>query len=70
MGISRYEGFRHYITGCYKLNCVETMTGLKIVLTTDVEVGDIQQDLRDIYKVRSVVLCLVSYHIVQCRVVL
>jgi hypothetical protein len=52
-GLRRYEGFRHYVTGCYKLNCVETMTGLKIVLTTDVEVGDIQQDLRDIYKVRA-----------------
>ena len=47
----RYEGFRHYITGSYKLNCIETMTGLKLVLTTD-NVGDIQQDLRDIYKVR------------------
>jgi hypothetical protein len=47
----RYEGFRHYITGSYKLNCVESMTGLKLVLTTDVNVGDIQQDLREIYKV-------------------
>lgn len=27
------------------------MTGLKLVLTTDVNVGDIQQDLREIYKV-------------------
>eukprot|EP00038_Savillea_parva_P026146 m.51756 g.51756 ORF g.51756 m.51756 type:complete len:141 (-) comp7331_c0_seq1:2048-2470(-) len=45
-----YEGFKHYITGSYKLNCVETMTGLKVVLTTDVNVGDIQTDLRDIYK--------------------
>eukprot|EP00037_Helgoeca_nana_P037700 m.17160 g.17160 ORF g.17160 m.17160 type:complete len:144 (+) comp9238_c0_seq1:187-618(+) len=46
-----YEGFRHYITGSYKLNCVESMTGLKLVLTTDVNVGDIQQDLREIYKI-------------------
>lgn len=27
------------------------MTGLKLVLTTDVNVGDIQHDLKDIYKV-------------------
>mmetsp|Transcript_31329 Transcript_31329/g.82107 ORF Transcript_31329/g.82107 Transcript_31329/m.82107 type:complete len:141 (-) Transcript_31329:132-554(-) len=45
-----YDGFRHYITGSYKLNCVETMTGLKLVLTTDVNVGDIQTDLRGIHK--------------------
>lgn len=46
-----YEGFRHYVTGSYKLNCIETMTGLKILLTTDANVGDIQHDLRELYKV-------------------
>ena len=45
------DGFHHFITGSYKLNFFETLSGLKIVLTTDVNVGDIQQDLRDLHRV-------------------
>ena len=47
-------GFHHYCTGSYKLNYFETLSGLKFVMLTDNNVGDIQQELREIYcKVRD-----------------
>lgn len=42
-------GFRHYSTGAYKLNYYETMSGLKFVMLTDNNVGDIQSELREIH---------------------
>jgi hypothetical protein len=43
-------GFHHYVTGSYKLNYLETMTGLKFVMLTDNKsVGDIQKELLYIY---------------------
>jgi len=45
------KGFRHYTTGSYKLNFLETLSGHKLVLTTDVNVGDTQEDLRNLHKI-------------------
>eukprot|EP00050_Salpingoeca_kvevrii_P000632 m.152621 g.152621 ORF g.152621 m.152621 type:complete len:162 (-) comp10166_c0_seq3:206-691(-) len=42
-------GFQYYKTSSYKLNFFETLTGLKFVLTTDLNVGDISSELREIY---------------------
>ena len=43
------EGFVSYTTSKYKLHFYETPTGLKFVLNTDTNVGDIQDTLRDVY---------------------
>eukprot|EP00050_Salpingoeca_kvevrii_P000633 m.152626 g.152626 ORF g.152626 m.152626 type:complete len:79 (-) comp10166_c0_seq4:365-601(-) len=45
----RKFGFQYYKTSSYKLNFFETLTGLKFVLTTDLNVGDISSELREIY---------------------
>lgn len=43
------EAFRYYKTNQYKLHFHETPTGLKLVLTTSPEVGDIDAILKQIY---------------------
>lgn len=46
---SAKEGFVSYTTTQYKLHFYETPTGLKFVLNTDTNVGNIQDTLWDIY---------------------
>lgn len=46
---SAKEGFVSYTTTKYKLHFYETPTGLKFVLNTDTNVGNIQDTLWDIY---------------------
>eukprot|EP00049_Salpingoeca_infusionum_P016465 m.337108 g.337108 ORF g.337108 m.337108 type:complete len:139 (-) comp16079_c2_seq2:190-606(-) len=41
--------FRHLKTQTYKLHCLNTLTGLRFVLMTDPNTGDISQDLDWIY---------------------
>ena len=45
------NGFHHYSTGSYKLNYLETLSGLKFVMLTDNKtVGNIQPELSEIYR--------------------
>lgn len=46
---SAKEGFVSYTTSKYKLHFFETPTGLKFVLNTDTDVGNIQEVLWHIY---------------------
>ena len=46
---SAKEGFVSYATSTYKLHFFETPTGLKFVLNTDTDVGDVQEILWHIY---------------------
>jgi len=42
--------FHHYTTGSYKLNYMETLSGLKFVMLTDNKtVGNIANELKEIY---------------------
>eukprot|EP00126_Sphaerothecum_destruens_P015237 Sdes_comp9169_c0_seq1m641 len=43
------DGFHFYKTSTYKLNFFESATGLKFILVTDSNVGDIRDVLRSIY---------------------
>ena len=49
--IYRKDTFGNYRTSSYKLNYMETPTGLKIVLNTDLNVGKLDDILHNIYKV-------------------
>lgn len=43
------EGFLGFKTNCYKLNYYETPTGLKFILNTDSNVGNIRDILHQLY---------------------
>jgi len=45
------DSFNHYRTNTYKLHFFETLTGLKFVLLTDPQVGDIKDCLKNIYSI-------------------
>lgn len=45
------DAFGNYRTSKYKLNYMETPTGLKIVLNTDLNVGKVTDILHSIYKI-------------------
>ena len=47
----RKDVFQNYRTSKYKLHYMETPTGVKIVLNTDLNVGNIDEILHNIYKV-------------------
>lgn len=44
------SGFHYYKTNAYKLHYFETPTNFKFVLTTDPDVGDMREAIRNIYK--------------------
>ncbi|CAF4297004.1 unnamed protein product, partial [Rotaria sp. Silwood2] len=43
------DGFLSFKTNCYKLNYYETPTGLKFILNTDNNVGNIRDILHQLY---------------------
>ncbi|CAF3466180.1 unnamed protein product [Rotaria socialis] len=43
------DGFLSYKTNCYKLHYYETLTGLKFILNTDSNVGNIRDILHQLY---------------------
>jgi hypothetical protein len=44
------SGFHFYKTNAYKLHFYETPTNIKFIVTSDPEVGDLRDALRNIYK--------------------
>jgi hypothetical protein len=51
--IFRKDGFVSFKTNCYKLNYYETLTGLKFILNTDNNVGNIRDTLHQLYSTVS-----------------
>lgn len=49
----RKDGFLSFKTNCYKLNYYETPTGLKFILNTDNNVGNIRDILHQLYSTVS-----------------
>lgn len=49
LSVRSKEAFKFYKTNQYKLHFYETPTGLKLILTTSPEVGDIEAALKQIY---------------------
>jgi len=44
------SGFQYYKTNAYKLHFFETPTNIKFVMTTDPDIGDMRETLKNIYK--------------------
>ena len=49
MRFFRKDGFLSFKTNCYKLNYYETPTGMRIILNTDQQVGNIRDILHQLY---------------------
>ncbi len=52
----RKDGFISFKTNCYKLNYYETPTGVKFILNTDNNVGNIRDILHQLYSTVSLFL--------------